>query len=90
MIMDRLLRRVRRMPSCEEVAKVLQAYLDGEVDVHTARMVAGHLEDCATCSHESDVYNGIKASLATRRRDIDPEIRRALEGFIRDLPAAPD
>ena len=90
MILDRLLTRLRRGPSCNEVMEVLQAYLDGEVDVRTARTVAGHLDRCAACSHESDVYERIKAHLATRRRAIDPEIRAALEAFTRDLPLASD
>ena len=89
-MINRLLKRLRGAPSCDEIMKVLQAYLDGEVDVHTARKVAGHLEDCAACSHESAVYERITASLSNRRREIDPEIRAALEAFSRDLRTASD
>lgn len=90
MIMNRLLKRLRRSPSCDEIMEVLQAYLDGEVDAETARKVAGHLEDCSACSHESDVYERIKTSLSNRRRDIDPEVRAALEAFSRDLRTISD
>ncbi len=89
-MINRLLRRFRRTPSCAEIMEVLQAYLDGEVDVDTARTVAVHLDDCTLCSHESDVYRRIKISLATRRREIDPQIRTALESFSRDLRTASD
>ncbi len=84
-MINRLLNRFRRTLSCDEVMEVLQAYLDGEVDVETARKVAGHLEMCAACSNESEVYERIKHNLASRRRDIDPEVRSALESFARDL-----
>ena len=89
-MIKRLLDRLRGTPSCHEIMKVLQAYLDGEVDVETAREVANHLEECTACSHESDVYERIKANLATRRRDIDPQIRAALEAFSRDIQTATD
>jgi anti-sigma factor (TIGR02949 family) len=89
-MINRLLKRIRRSPSCDDIMEVLQAYLDGEVDVETARMVAGHLEDCSACSHESDVYDRIKSSLSNRRREIDPDVRAALEAFSRDLRSATD
>ncbi|MEL6982250.1 MAG: zf-HC2 domain-containing protein [Actinomycetota bacterium] len=89
-MINRLLKRFRRTPSCDEIMEVLQAYLDGEVDVETARKVAGHLEDCAACSHESDVYDRIKTTLSSRRRDIDPNVRAALEAFSQDLRSATD
>lgn len=89
-MIGRLRRLFRKQLSCAEVMEVLQAYLDGEVDDATARMVAEHLEDCLHCTHESDVYHRIKAKLASRRREIDPQVRIALEAFVRDLPTAAD
>ncbi len=89
-MITRLLNRFRRIPSCDEIMEVLQAYLDGEVDVEVARTVAGHLEKCVVCSHESEVYQQIKTSLAGRRREVDPDVRAALEAFSRDLRHASD
>jgi anti-sigma factor (TIGR02949 family) len=89
-MIDRLRRLLRREPSCAEVMEVLQAYLDGEVDDSTARMVAEHLGVCLHCSHESDVYQRIKTKLASRRREIDPQVRVALETFVRGLPTSAD
>ena len=89
-MINRLLKRLRGAPSCDEIMKVLQAYLDGEVDVGTARTVAGHLDECAACTSESEVYQRIKTSLASRRREIDPDVRAALEAFSRDLRTSSD
>ena len=84
-MINRLMTRLRRLPSCAEVMEVLQTYLDGEIDAEQARKVAAHLRMCTACDQESLVYEGIKASLANRRRDIDPEVLAALEAFGRDL-----
>jgi anti-sigma factor (TIGR02949 family) len=59
--------------SCHEVAKVLQSFLDQEVDEHTAGQVAAHLEMCRRCGLEADVYGEIKASLA-RSTSAVPEL----------------
>jgi anti-sigma factor RsiW len=77
--------RLRRIPSCAEVMETLQGYLDGEIEAGEARRVAAHLRACVACDNESAVYLDIKASLARRRRSIDPEVRAALEAFGRDL-----
>ncbi|MGK5448618.1 anti-sigma factor family protein [Streptomyces radiopugnans] len=50
--------------NCLQVARVLQAYLDGETDEITARRVAAHLEDCRRCGLEASVYREIKSALA--------------------------
>lgn len=53
----------RRQLSCHQVGKVLQFYLDHELDDDTARKVAAHLEDCRRCGLEADTYEALKASL---------------------------
>ena len=50
--------------NCREVARVLQACLDGEADGATARRVAAHVEECRRCGLETAVYQEIKNSLA--------------------------
>ena len=49
----------RRM-NCREVARVLQACLDGEADGATARRVAAHVEECRRCGRETAGYQEIK------------------------------
>ncbi len=65
---------------CMAVARVLQAYLDGEVDADTASKVGTHLEDCRRCGMKAGTYRAIKASLA-RRDTMDQLTRRRLEDF---------
>lgn len=72
-------REVRAM-ACDEVARVLQSYLDGESDEVTARRVVAHMEDCRRCGLESSVYREIKTSLA-RRRPPAPEAVERLRAF---------
>jgi len=49
--------------SCHQVGKVLQSYLDDELDDDAARKVAAHLEDCRRCGLEAETYEALKASL---------------------------
>ncbi|MGH1491866.1 MAG: anti-sigma factor family protein [Acidimicrobiales bacterium] len=86
--MMRFLNKLRGRPSCDEIMEVLQAYLDGEVSAEEAKKVASHLADCTECDRESQVYESIKSSLATRRREIDPEILAALRVFGEQLESA--
>lgn len=81
MIISKLLNRLRGGPSCDEIMEVLQGYLDGEVDVDTARKVSTHLEMCTDCKPESDVYRSIKASLAASAEPVDPDVLASLRAF---------
>ncbi len=64
-------RRVDRPMSCRQVGRVLQRYLDDDIDDLTARRIMRHLEDCRRCGMEATTYAEIKASLA-RRGDAVP------------------
>jgi anti-sigma factor RsiW len=67
---------------CMRVARVLQAYLDGEIDEATARRVWGHLEVCRRCGMKAGTYRSIKESIARTGR-LDQLTRRRLEDFAR-------
>lgn len=62
------------------VARVLQAYLDGEIDEGTARRVSGHLDGCRRCGMKAHTYRAIKDSIA-RTGSLDELARRRLEEF---------
>lgn len=62
----------RSTASCREVGRVLQSYLDHELDEVAARRVARHLDDCRRCGLEASTYAEVKAALA-RRADPVPE-----------------
>jgi anti-sigma factor RsiW len=49
--------------SCREVSRVLQAYLDGQVDELSARRVTRHLDACRRCGLEAEVYVRIKEAV---------------------------
>lgn len=79
------------MASCREVGRVLQSYLDGEVDALTARRVGRHLEQCRRCGLEGEAYTQIKQSLARRHGgSVDPEAVARLRGFAQQLADDPD
>lgn len=49
--------------TCAEVARVLQRFLDGQLDEHRAKRAALHLDRCRDCGLEADTYMAIKQSL---------------------------
>lgn len=54
---------------CKEVGRLLQSYLDGEIDELRARQVARHLEECRRCGMDAETYAEIKQAL---RRSASP------------------
>lgn len=74
-----------RMPrDCARVGKVLQQYLDSELDVATATEVLSHLEECRDCGLEAETYRRIKASVA-RSGIPDPDSLQKLRAFAEEL-----
>lgn len=74
---------------CMRVARVLQSYLDGEVEPPTARAVEEHLEECRRCGLAASTYLAIKtaiaASGASTRPSVDAEAVERLRAFARQL-----
>jgi anti-sigma factor RsiW len=74
---------------CRRVARVLQSYLDGEVDPPTATAVSEHLEECRRCGLEVSAYTAIKTAIAARGAahvpDVDPAALVRLTAFARSL-----
>ena len=75
------------MLSCRQVGKVLQSFLDGELDEMTAEKVEMHLDMCRRCGMESDVYRQIKESLAHAQGDVPEIALRRLRHFGQQLAA---
>jgi anti-sigma factor RsiW len=84
----RRLRGNREVASCMEVGRVLQSYLDGQVDELTARRVGRHLEMCRRCGLEATTYAQIKTALARRGGDVDPKAVARLQAFGKELLAS--
>ena len=84
--MWRRLRGSAEMASCRETMRVLQSYLDGQVDDVTTRRVGAHLEACRRCGLEAGTYREIKAALARRAGQIDPAAVERLRAFGETVP----
>ena len=74
---------------CRHVMRVLQSYLDCEVDAQTADVVAAHLEECRRCGLEAATYEAIKVAIASRievgRVPVDPATLDRLHAFVASL-----
>ena len=71
---------------CARVARVLQSYLDGEVDPPTTAMVTAHLEFCRRCGLEASTYRAIKTAIAaTGPVDVDRSAIGRLQAFAAGL-----
>lgn len=81
-----LLPRFRVPPDCREVAETLQAYLDAELPAPNVEVVREHLEHCARCGIEAEVYREVKRSLARLATPPDEEIVGRLRAFSDALP----
>jgi anti-sigma factor RsiW len=55
--LERLWSRMTAVATCREVGKLMQTYLDGELDGDDADKVAVHLEHCLRCGMEADAYS---------------------------------
>lgn len=75
--------------SCLAAGRLLQRYLDGELDERAARRVGRHLELCRRCGAEAAGYRTIKRALGRRRAELDPASVARLRRFAADLLDAP-
>jgi anti-sigma factor RsiW len=72
--------------TCEQVAQLLQHYLDHEVEDGTASQVSLHLGGCEHCGIEYTVYQDIRETLVRRvRLPVDPSVMDTLHRFCDDL-----
>lgn len=73
--------------SCREVGRVMQAYLDDELDPGDAPAVEEHLAACRRCGLEGDVYREVKSSLGHlgRHDGAEPEAITRLREFAESL-----
>lgn len=76
---------------CHQVRRILQAFLDGEVEPLRAELVAAHLESCSRCQVEAEMLSRVIGSLRQLRPDLDlaaytrlVEVTEQLTGHQRD------
>lgn len=66
---------------CRAVARVLQSYLDNDLDDDFAAKIAAHLDACKDCGLEFETYRQIKTSLACQMPEVDPAAVERLRTF---------
>lgn len=77
----------KRPLMCPEVARLLQRYLDGEVDDLKAQRIARHLDDCRRCGMKAETYSAIKHALREHRPAVPADALERLRGFAEQLAA---
>lgn len=75
----------RRRLLCPEVGRVLQSYLDDELDEGLSRRVREHLESCRRCGLEAAAYEELKDVLGRRAAPLRPESAQRLRDFASSL-----
>ena len=75
----------RRPLMCPEVGRLLQRYLDGEIDELKAQRIARHLEDCRRCGMKAETYLAIKRSLREHGPSVPTETVDRLRAFAERL-----
>lgn len=84
---------IRRSPaaptrlSCRQVGRLLQAYLDAELDPQRVPLVAGHLEACVRCGLDAASYRWLKAQLTQAAAPDDARQVERLRAFAERLAA---
>ena len=78
-LLDRWRGDARPPMDCEQVGRVLQHHLDGELDERTASLVGAHLEACRRCGLEADVFRDLTAAIARRSDPPEDSVNRLRE-----------
>lgn len=73
-------RRNKPEVSCREVGRVLQAYLDNELE-NDVDKVAAHIEACKRCGLEAETYTKIKNALGDPDTELDSATITRLREF---------
>lgn len=82
---------IRDRIECMRVGRLLQRYLDGELDDEKAAVtVARHLEACRRCGKAADSIELLKDQVGRLRPDVDPEAVHRVEQVIDELTERPE
>lgn len=74
--------------SCQQVALVLQQYLDDELDPAEVPKVLEHLEACKDCGLEASIYGRIKTSLRAHQAGPDADSMARIRTLANELATA--
>jgi anti-sigma factor RsiW len=71
--------------NCLQVARILQRYLDDQLDERAAAHVASHLDECRRCGLDAESYREVKRALASRARPPTSRQVERLTAFVAEL-----
>ena len=78
--------------NCEEATKLMDGYLDGELDPVTSQKVEQHLRECSGCQQAYEVHTAVTHAIsrgATYYKAPD-ELRQRIHASLREAIGAPD
>ncbi len=75
--------------NCLQVARILQRYLDDQLDERAAAQVASHLDECRRCGLDAESYREVKRALASRAQLPTPRQVERLTAFVAELVTEP-
>lgn len=70
---------------CREIERLLQDFMDGELDIHETKYLLQHLEACRRCGLKAAIYRDVKESLVRQRRALSADTRAQLHTFLDEL-----
>ena len=77
--------------NCEEIKNLMDAYLDGELDVLTSQKIEQHLRDCRKCeqAYEVETVMAHAISQAAPYYKAPPELRERIQVSLREAIGVP-
>src|SRR5947208_11663270 len=78
--------------NCEEATKLLDGYLDGELDPITSQQIEQHLRDCRTCKQGYDAHVALTHAISRGATyyKAPAELRQRVHSSLRDALGAKD
>jgi mycothiol system anti-sigma-R factor len=79
--------------SCEDTKKLMDGYLDGELDLVRNLEIEGHLRECPSCSRVYESHQGLRAAIRTHApyskapAELQKRIRSAIRKASKTEPA---
>src|SRR6266436_7751366 len=77
--------------NCQEIADLMDGYLDGELDALTSQKIEQHLRDCRKCEEAYEVETAIAHAIsqAAPYYKAPPELRERIQVSLREAIGAP-
>ena len=84
-IASSLLRSRAREYDCKQVGRLLQRYLDDQLNESLRKKVSAHLMMCKDCGLEKETFELLKAALANHQVVLHPDAVDRLRAFSIDI-----